>query len=514
LRFLCFLLPLLIVPAFLNPGVTSRWLALSIGVPLVLLAYRSKDFAPSLPGIFWLLWASASMLWAVSIPDGAFRLWQFILFAAIFLIGTAMERHVYRQCLYAFALAIGVNLIVAVFQQFDILTREDLFYVTFEPAGMFVNANYLAEAAAIALVAMLALAHWTLSLVAIAAIALTLSKGAALSLAVVGLVYVWRRWPTWGAGLFFAGCVLTVAAVDWYGIHHETIWPRAALILNSFGSASFAGHGIGSYWSTYPLIHDAVMASPDSIYSFRYKPRTAHNDLATIVAELGVVGGLLSILFVWRVLTRWFAPDDREKRAAWWVLVAFLATGLVGFPLYNPATMMVGALTCGFLWNPLRKKEMPRPWPDFDTYWKVIFAAIGIWFAVASIFGEVWAFKGVKQFRAGNTVEAFLHLVRAEAVMPFRYYVREASASVHMTASTLPPAVNKAAVERALWADPYSGTLLWYLVVANLRTANLKEAKAALDRLEAVAEGWPQLDNAKKLYGAIEEKVNELKAKK
>lgn len=115
------------------------------------------------------------------------------------------------------------------------------------------------------------------------------------------------------------------------------------------------------------------------------------------------------------------------------------------------------------------------------------------------------------QKRAGLPITAFYGIVRAEAIFPLKYYIRESAASTFFIADRLPPALILAQLDHALKADPHSPRLLWYTAMQQIRMANLTDAAQTIKRLEKVGRGWKQTKNARAVYEAVKAKLDALR---
>ena len=105
------------------------------------------------------------------------------------------------------------------------------------------------------------------------------------------------------------------------------------------------GQGVGGYWAAYPFYHDALVDTPilGEAYNENYRPRSAHNDALTLLAETGPGAVLLALVLLVAV---------RERGPAHLGLLAFLLCGLFAFPLLVPASAFLAAVCCGYLYSP------------------------------------------------------------------------------------------------------------------------------------------------------------------
>jgi len=83
------------------------------------------------------------------------------------------------------------------------------------------------------------------------------------------------------------------------------------------------------------------------------------------------------------------------------------------------------------------------------------------------------------------------------------YFTREFSAVIFTSADSFPPEVILEHVDSALKQDPLAANLNHFKVINELRRGNLKGSLPAVELLEKYYAGWPETDNARKLYEAV-----------
>lgn len=312
-----------------------RWGVLFLLVPLLCL-FREIKWTPAHTwGTLFLVWCALSLFWAVSVYDGIAQLWKFVILGLCFLLG-ASERD-FRPVLYAFALGMAISSILAVFQYFGFRELPQ----AAPPAGLFMNRNYLAEAAVMAMAGVVAYkrrGRWLWVFLLSPAVILPGSMGAYATIGLLVCSALPRRWAFLALTL---GAVAVGVNLSLNGAEQTSLDNRIALWLNSLSATTLFGHGVGGFWAFYPYIHDALIDTPLYAYSFSIRPRTAHNDALTLLVSVGLVGLFLLAMFLKNVLGR------REPAA--YVLVAFLLLGLFNFPLYSPATAFLAAVAAGHL---------------------------------------------------------------------------------------------------------------------------------------------------------------------
>jgi len=325
-------------------------MALSVLVPLLLFLvreWRPVDRTAVLAGIAFLALTAASISWAVSAPDAVDRLWELTLGAGVFLWGAQVGRRGFAALAIGCGIGIAANSVLAVLQYAEIETGVGV--VTRDPAGTFVNANYMAEGAVMAIAALFAAPlaptlRWGLVLAALPAVLLPSSQGALIGIFAVGATVMARTGHLRTTGLL---CAAGAALAGWYTWQHwgspYFLPTRLPMWINTAASWSWFGYGSGSYLTGYAMIHDTAVPTPSSVFGFLIRPQTAHNDALTVLFEHGVVGLLLAAGFVARVAALgWRRPEII-------VPVAALALGLANFPLYNPMPLALFFASCGWI---------------------------------------------------------------------------------------------------------------------------------------------------------------------
>ena len=114
---------------------------------------------------------------------------------------------------------------------------------------------------------------------------------------------------------------------------------RVVMWTDAMRGVTFFGHGIGSWYSTFPIF--------DRLSSARYgqdvivQPWHAHNEALETLFELGIPGLVLAGALV---LLIWWRAGERERL----VLIAFAPTAMLSFPLHEPATEFLFVFMAGF----------------------------------------------------------------------------------------------------------------------------------------------------------------------
>lgn len=324
-----FVLPIAFVPWFTLPSDTPKWALVALG-SIAACALRPRLTVAHLAGLAFLTFAALSLLWTTGPYDGANVLLKLLFLAGFFLIGERLES--LRPVWIGLALGFTINSGVAIAQWYGWQGIPTGAW----PAGLFVNKNYMAEPAALVLVALVASRLWWFIPGIIPAIlppGTPVTRGAVFGLAVAGICWVFTRSKALGLVLVL-GSVFAAAVLLHRGDGGNSMAERALIWGSTVNGLTWSGSGIGSFIGRFPS-HAPAM---DTVHM---SPSHAHNDLIEMVYELGP-GALLYLAVVLLALCGPFG-------AAWLVLAAFLAEGCFGFPLHFPVTGTIAALAAGHL---------------------------------------------------------------------------------------------------------------------------------------------------------------------
>jgi O-Antigen ligase len=310
-------------PGIISPAMSPRWAALSILAPALLL-YRQDLPVPftgaHFAGCLLVLWAALTVVWSFSPLDSINGLWLFVAIPAIcFVLGSQSSS--LRPLFIGAGLGLALSSAVAVAQTFG---WQGLPQIA-SPSGLFLNRNFMAEAAALVLIWLIAERVWWLATLVAPAIALTDARGALLALGVGLGLLLWQRPSRLTAGLL--ACVVALFSHAMLLRGTATMTERIDIWSDASDGLSWFGNGIGSF---------GVMAhklQPDGV------PAHAHNDVLEILCDLGVVGLGLAALFVSELLG--------SLNSVRLVLIVFAVEGCFGFPLYLPATLAIAAVVAG-----------------------------------------------------------------------------------------------------------------------------------------------------------------------
>lgn len=336
-----FLLPVLYWPGVAEMSNTPRWCLLSL-VPLIWLAKKHPFTIGHKFGLAWLALGLLSLCWAVSFLDGAQALIRFVMIASVFCVASQMTERQIKWNIGAFALGVAANSALAVWQELN--PQWNGIYQVTGPAGLFMNRNYLAEAGLLTLVACWSVRYWLLGLFALPAAVLPGSRGVYLAMTLTGFAWLWRAKRRLAIVLGVCAAIAFALYFSFIQSHdrQQTFDARVAYYGNT--AAMIADHpmgvGIGGFWAAYPPYWDRWVDDKQG-YKLDQRPRTPHNDALTVMAETGIIGFLL-LAFVF--LRAWLTQHPLR-----YVVLAFLAIGLVNFPLYVVNTAYLCALVAGYL---------------------------------------------------------------------------------------------------------------------------------------------------------------------
>jgi hypothetical protein len=310
-------------PWLWSPAMAPKWAALSILAPALLL-YRQQEIPftrAHLFGCLLMAWAACSVLWSWVPVYSLNGLWLAVTLPAIcFCLGSQTAN--LRPLFIGAGLGMAVSSAVA----FGQLTGWIDWPTINIPSGLFLNKNFMAEAAALVLIWLIAERVWWLVVLVTPAIALADARGALLALGIGLAIELWRR-PAWLVG----GLLIADMALFGMGMATHsaaTTAERLDIWQESVDDLGFFGSGIGSYgFMPHQILADG-------------HPMHAHNDALEILYELGMIGLGLAALFVWELR----GPLNSARL----VLIVFAVEACFAFPLHLPVTMAIAAVAAGY----------------------------------------------------------------------------------------------------------------------------------------------------------------------
>ena len=276
-------------------------------------------------GLLFIIYAAISLTWTTVVYDGLNELIQFSFLALAYCYGAELKS--LRGVYIGAALALTVSAVISI-GQINGYSPVDQYI---SPGGLFGNKNFMGEAAAMVLVAVISERLWWLIPGPLLALVLAQAKGAWLAAIIALAVAAWKHSRRTSIAIFIG-----VICIAIYGLgqpHYVgTFLQRIDVWKDAFDGMSFWGHGAGSFYTEFP--HHATRIPP-LLITFQ----NAHNDQLELIFNSGP--GYVFILGVF-VYSLWSA--GATERA---VLTAFFLSGLVGFPLFMPFTAFLAALCLG-----------------------------------------------------------------------------------------------------------------------------------------------------------------------
>jgi len=341
---LTFVVTVAFVPGFPEPATTGRWAILSFCLPAMLLVTRAHVTPAHVAGAAFLALATASLAWTPVLVEGLNALWWLLLFAAAFMIGA--EQRDLRPVYTGLGLGLVPSACFAIAQAMGYAPVEQF---SSSPAGLFANSNLLGSVAAIALVGGALHRMWWLLPTPLLCLVLSGSRGAWLGALAASVLMLWAR-----SRLAALALALAILVASQYAFLHSrgstsvtspsaSLHHRSWVWLDTVEGLTWQGRGIGSFWVASPAHAPRQQAA-------NMRHWHAHNDFLEILYELGALGLVLALAFTAFLAVGPLVPERI-------VLLAFLALGVTGFPLYQPVPALVGALAAGALagrWRDLR----------------------------------------------------------------------------------------------------------------------------------------------------------------
>lgn len=287
------------------------------------------------PPVFWavgfVLYAALSLLWSADPAEGFDDLICLSIVLVLFVGAQQVDLEPYIRRLVPLSALIACGLLWYLPQRF----------------GGFGNDTFIAEFLLIALSFCLkGKARWV-AVVVVLTLALGVESNTRRLIAILamsyGLVWLWRR------GHRYAAVFLPVAGLNAVfllglsdpGVIWSSVTSRAEIHINTalmILESPLIGHGAGSFEYVYPRFQEAHMKlfpgmgtimSTGTMYV-----NAAHNDYLQVFAEYGAVGLVLAGGFLWSI----------RKSVAWPTVAVIAVLALVGFPLQNPATIVLALI--------------------------------------------------------------------------------------------------------------------------------------------------------------------------
>jgi hypothetical protein len=312
-------------PYIYAPATSPRWAYLAVSLPILLwLFYKQVNFTwMHLVGLCFILWSLVSLVWSVNIWDGIDSFIKFVILAEAFVLGSYL---IDLRCIF-------VGLATGLIVQSALLFVPLLFELDWHYTSLFVNPNIFSETALVVCVGVLIYEYWWLVIGLLPAIFVNNTRSVLFAGFLTFGAWLWTK-----SRLLFVGLLFVGLALCWLSVYLNwkipSIDQRLTFWTELLSGVTLLGNGLGSFLSSYPLLSE-------SMDTLLLKLRFAHNDLLQIVFELGVVGGLLIVIFCSLILR----TDCKER----YVLIAFIGVSCFSFPLYLPVTAFIAAVVCGHI---------------------------------------------------------------------------------------------------------------------------------------------------------------------
>lgn len=308
-------------PGIAGAASTPRWAVMFLVVPWMLSPRQVS--AAHIIGALFIAWAAISLAWSPATFDGIDAVVMLLLLAGCFCLGNQMES--LRAVIVGAALGLTVSSAFAVLQWLDIHpVRDDAFG---GPSGLFVNGNYMAEAAALVIVGVVAERMWWLLPGLMPALLLPHARGAVLA-TVIAMMVAFRSKIEVVVAL---GGALVLAAAYTAGHMDAQIAERLEMWNVTARHLTALGHGIGSFWVSYADIDPQTVVTTS--------PNHPHNEFLFITFELGIVGVVLAIAFCVTLA----GPIDTPRL----ILLALAVEACFAFPTHTPTTALLGVVAAG-----------------------------------------------------------------------------------------------------------------------------------------------------------------------
>lgn len=258
------------------------------------------------------------------------------------------------------------------------------------------------------------------------------SRFLVLSIPLLWLVWVFRREKIYAFGL----SLIAANGAIWLlimkgGDIYSSLKSRVELAINTLAmilESPIFGHGTGSYnydYHRFQETHFGILPGKYTVIGeITIFAGNAHNLILQILAEHGIVGLGLGLLFAWFVVKRyWEKKKDRIDHACMWTLCVFFVLSLIGFPLYNAHTGLV-AVTCAALicqgGEPIKTIKGWHPIPAYagGVLGLSLLAGSGLAYAAQVNFARTTLFID------REPLTAFEANVRAYDIYPFEQHYR------------------------------------------------------------------------------------------
>jgi hypothetical protein len=322
-------------PGITGAATTPRWAVAALLAVALFFAPRVVMTRTHCIGAALLAWLALSLTWSEGQLDGTDAAFKLCLAAIAFTQGSTMPDQ--RPLWIGAALGIGLNSGFAIAQY---LGWQGIETYDNRLAGLFYNEGRLAAAAAIVAIWLCSQSArlWLLLPLVLPSLILPHSRGAWLALGVGFLIIALRQMSRctvgqWVTFLVLFGVVGTGTVVA-FGIGSPVgIDQRLALYRDTIAALTPFGHGLGSFWESFPAHAHYFSVSIE-------RPEHPHNEWLWLAFEGGFPALALGGAFA---VSAWWSARDRS------VLSGLFVLSVVAMPFHDPATLIMGALCAGHL---------------------------------------------------------------------------------------------------------------------------------------------------------------------
>lgn len=392
-------------------------------------------------------YAALSLLWSPDLGPAVVSLFGWGIFAMLFLLGrTGLD--------YGLPAALSLGAVL-------------VFWAFWDETGYMGNPNFTAEYAVVALpfafVFTKAWLRWPLATSALIMATLSESRTGLFALWLVAVGWLWSRCK-WSAAILFM-IPVNLAAFEVVDVS-ASLRARLELWIDTaamWAASPFFGTGLGGFDYTYPRFeaaHLKIFPGWGFYHPIDTYAGAAHNEALQLLAETGLAGFGLAGWLVYEI----------AKRGAWkgpqaWALALGGACCFIGFPLQNPCTLALLALSLGAVAG---KGPAPAAASGFAVLVGRV-VAVCIFAAGAALMTRTlqaqWAYQAVVANFGPNPAAAVAANVRAYELAPWDFRIRYQMYPTLVKASTQANVVVKPSAYDKAWkisasASPYSRYLM------------------------------------------------------
>lgn len=315
----------LFIPAIGSASISPKWSILSLVIPILWLRSEACFDRSLWRGCLVALLPVLSIFWSPNVYEALNWVWVYFLMGALYVAAPSLS---IRAVYWGFCVGVSLSLPAIILQIFAYWPFPE---ASSGPTGLFLNKNYMAEAALAALILAWHLRAFILMPALLVCFLAPMSRGAFIAAIVVLVVWMWPRVraAAIAASLFsFSAFMCYIKTQPMPTLDH-----RLAIWRDTIEGLTFFGHGIGSFRTLYPYF-----ASRTDTYVSR--PEFAHNEYLHLAFEHGIFA-IVFVPFIWIALKR-----ARETERL--LLVAILVMAFFSFPLHLPTTAFIFAIAAGY----------------------------------------------------------------------------------------------------------------------------------------------------------------------